>query len=137
MRISYRVSSISVLLIFAGMFLLPESLMVRPRALKSFANGAVSFDPCMMWARIGWLIRVSAFVWLATFLSLFAQGIRNRTVPRVVAIVSLTAFCLGPFNQLWRIQYCEANLTIVVFSVWIMAVGLMCIHHIIQRPVRA
>src|ERR1019366_4010030 len=132
MRISYRVSSIAVLLVFGGMFLLPASLIMRPRTLTM-----ALVDPCAMWQQIVWLIRLSALVWFATFLSLFVQGLRNRTVPRVVAIVSFIAFCLGPVNQLWRVQHCEANLGIVVFSVWITVVGVTCVHHIIQRPVRA
>ena len=61
MRISYRISSIAVLLVFVGMFLLPESLMVRPRApTKALVEGAVSFDPCTMWEQSGWLIRLSS-----------------------------------------------------------------------------
>ena len=136
MRISYRVSSVAVLLVFVGMFLLPESLLVRPRApAKDVVEGTVGIGPCTTWEQISGFIRLSALVWLATFLSLFVQGLRNRTVPRMVAIVSLIAFCLGPLDQLGRIQYCEADLGIFIFWVWIAAVALICVHHIIQRPV--
>ena len=83
------------------------------------------------------LIQFAALVWFATFLSLLVQGIRNRTVPRVVPIVSLIASAPSLRNQLWRTQHCDVNLGIVVSWVWIMAVGLMCFHHLIQRPVRA
>ena len=138
MRISYRVSSIAVLLVVVGMFLLPESLMIRPRApAKAVVEGAVGFDLCTAWGQSGWLIRLSVLVWIGTFLYLFVEGIRNRTVPRAVAIVSFVAFGLSLHNRLWRVQHCESILGIVAFSVWIMAVGLMCVHHIIQRPVRA
>ena len=137
MRISYRISSVAVLLVFLGMFLLPESLLVRPRApTKALVEGTVSFDPCMMWEQISLLIRLSVLVWLPTFLSLFVQGFRNRTIPRMVAIVSFIAFCVSSFHQFWRVQRCEANLGIFVFSVWVAVVGLACVHHIIQRPDR-
>jgi hypothetical protein len=54
MRISYRTSSIAVLLVFIGMFLVPESLMVRPRApTKALADGVVYFDPCIVWDQMG------------------------------------------------------------------------------------
>jgi hypothetical protein len=138
MRISYRVSSIAVLLVFGGMFLLPESSMVRPRAhTRSLVDGSASFDPCFMLEESGWLIRLSVLIWIGTFLYLFVQGFRNRTVPRLVAITSLVAFGLSLHNRFWTVQHCDSNLGIVVFWVWIMAMGLLCVHHIIQRPARA
>jgi hypothetical protein len=139
MRISYRISSIVVVLVVLGMFLLPNSLLVRPIApTRALVDGTVSLDPCFtIWGQSGWLIRLSALVWIGTFLYLLVQGFRNRTVPLAVAIVSLVAFGLSLHNQLWRVQHCDANLGIIVFWVWITAVGLMCVHHILQRLVRA
>ena len=138
MRISYRVSSIALVLVVIGMFLLPNSILVRPIApTRTLVDGMVSFDPCFTtWEESGWLIRLSVLVWIGTFLYLFVQGLRNRTVPRAVAIVSFLAFVLSLHNRLWRVQNCGSGLGIVVFWVWIMAVVLMCVQHIIQRPVR-
>ncbi len=126
------------MLVFIGMIFLPESLMVRPRApVKAAVEGAVGFDLCTAWEQIGGLIRLSALIWSATFLYLLVQGLRNRTVPRVIAIISIVASAPSVRNQLWRVQHCQSNLGIALFWVWIMVVGLMCVHHIIQRPVRA
>jgi hypothetical protein len=102
-KISYRVTSIAVVLVVVGMIVVPGSLTVRPPALTTVSDGGISFNPCFgMWEQIGWLIRLSALVWIGTFLPSFVQGLRNRTMPRVAAVVSLIAFGLSLHNQVWR-----------------------------------
>jgi hypothetical protein len=138
MRISYRVTSIAVVLVVVGMFIAPESLMVRPPApTRALGEGIISFDPCSMWEQIGWLIRLAALVWIVTFLPLFLRGLWNRTLPRMVAAISLIAFGLSLRNQVWQVEHCESNVGIGMFAAWVIAVGLLCIHHVLQRPVRA
>jgi hypothetical protein len=137
-KISYRVTSIAIVLVVVGMIVVPGSMTMRPPApTRASGDGVVSFDPCLMWEQLGWLIRLSALVWIGTFLPLFVQGLRNRTMPRVVAVVSLIAFGLSLHNQVWRVQHCGSNVGIGLFAVWVVAVGMMCLHHVFQRPVRA
>jgi hypothetical protein len=137
MKISYRVTSIAVVLVVVGMIVVPGSMTMRPPTpARISADGSVSFDPCASWEQTGWLIRLSALAWIGTFLPLFVQGLRNRTMPRVVAIVSLIAFGLSLHNQLWRVQRCDSNVGIGLGAAWVVAVGLMCLHHVLQRPVR-
>ena len=139
MKISYRVPSIAIVPVVVGMIVVPGSLMVRPPTptTRVLEDGAVSFDPCSAWEQIGFLTKLSALVWIGTFLPLFIQGLRNRTLPRVVAVVSLIAFALSLRDQLWRVQHCDSHVGIAVFAVWVSTVGLLCLHHIFQRPVRA
>jgi hypothetical protein len=136
-KISYRITSIAVVLVVVGMIVVPESLMVRPPASTTvLGDGGISFNPCFaMSEHAGWLIRLSALVWIGTFLPLFVQGLRKRTMPRWVAVVSAIAFGLSLHNQLWRVQPCGSNVSIGLFALWVVVVGMMCLHHVIQRPV--
>jgi len=133
-KISYRTSSVAVILVIAGSFAVPESLMVRPRISAGSVNeGVITFDPCSMWEQIGWTIRLAALIWFGTFLPLFVQGLRNRTLPRFLAVVCLIAFGWSLRNQLWRVQHCQSNFGVGVYAVWVATVALMCLHHVLQR----
>jgi len=136
MKISYRTSSIAVIMVFAGMFVVPESLMVRPRIPAGSAiEGGVTFDPCFMWDQVAWTIRLAFLVWFGTFLPLLVQGLRNRTLPRLMAVVCLIAFGWSLQDQLWRVQHCQSNFGIGVYAVWVATVALMGLHHVLQRPI--
>ena len=75
MRISYRVTSVGILVVSATVFLMHGS---RPVS-------ATGFDSCaMVETQTGWLVLLSAFVWIVTFLPLLVQGLRNRTLPRLI-----------------------------------------------------
>jgi uncharacterized membrane protein YhaH (DUF805 family) len=136
MKISYRVASIAVVLAVVLQFIVPESMFVRPRIpTGQNAEGTISFDPCFMWEQIAWTIRLATFVWLGTFLPLLVQGLRNRTLPRLVAVVSLIAFFLSLQDQPFRVLHCQSNFGISVFLTWVLAVALLCFQHAVQRPV--
>jgi len=75
-----RITSIGVLLALAATILTPASLFVRPPAPLTVLGAGVSFDPSAMWEQIGGLTRLSALIWIGTFLPLFVQGLRNRTL---------------------------------------------------------
>jgi len=142
MKISYRVTSFAVLSLFLAQILAPASFFVKPQpSALSSGDGGASFDFCSAWEQIGWvihlsvlLIRLSALVWMATFLPLFFQGLRNRTLPRAFAVASLIA--VGPFmhNRLWWVQRCESSGGVAMFALWVAAVCAASIHHLIQRP---
>lgn len=135
MKISYRTSSVAVVLVFVGMFAIPESLMMRPRISTVPTSDFVGFDTCFMWEQIAWTIRLAALVWFGTFLPLLVQGLRNRTLPRLIAVVCLIAFGWNIQSQLWRVQHCQSNFGIGVYAVWVATVALMCFHHVFQRPI--
>ena len=89
-----------------------------------------------MWEQIGWLIRLSALVWMITFFPLLLRGLWNRSLPRVVAAISLIAFGLSLHNKVSLVEHCYSTAGVGVFAAWVMAVGLLCIHHVLQRPIR-
>jgi hypothetical protein len=137
MKISYRTSSILVLLVLLAAILTPESLTMRRPVLTRLANGDFPMDFCNTTEYIGWKYRLAAYVWVVTFLIMIVQGLRKRTVFRLTAMVSLVAFGITLHHELWRVQHCYSNFGIASFCFWTWAVALMCLHHFLQRPVPA
>jgi hypothetical protein len=134
MKISYRITSVVVLVVTAGLFAVPDSLTVRPSVPSTGPeHRASAFDPCSMWIQMGLLVQLVALVWIGTLLSLWVQGLRNRTLPRIVAIVSLVALGFKVRNEAWRAP-CYSNTAIGLSAIWVTAVALMCLHHLLQRP---
>lgn len=82
-------------------------------------------------------MRLSVLVWFGSFLVLIVQGLRNRSVPRWVAAVSLIAFGLTTYSKVWREMRCDAPAGIVAFFVWTATVGLMCLHQILRARGRS
>jgi hypothetical protein len=135
MKISFRATSILVVLVSLYV-LLPQSLfMRRPVPSVVSEDGSVTFDVCGMWEQIGWIYGLAALVWIFTFLILILQGLRNRLVSRTTALVSLAAFGTTFYHQLWRVQHCYSLFGIASFCFWTLAVALMCLYHVLRRPV--
>jgi hypothetical protein len=79
--------------------------------------------------------RLSALVWIVTFFILIVQGLRNRAVSRITALVSLVAFGITLYHELWRVRHCYSTFGIASFCLCTSAVALMCLHHFLHRPV--
>jgi len=138
MRLSYRTTTALALttfvLLLSGESLFNPSRVPVPEAAAEV--GVVRSDPCMMWEQIPATVRLSAFVWFGSFLVLLVQGLRNRPVPRWLAIVCLIALVPSVNHELWRVQRCYTTLNAVAFWIWISAVAVMCLHQVVQRPLR-
>lgn len=138
MKVSYRVTSsvfvISYVLVIASQ-LLVNGLRGHESATVDEV-GVAQFDPCTMWEQMPATVVLSSIVWFVSFVILLVQGLRNRSAPRWLAITCLVA--LGPtvnHNLSWRLQHCYTKVGRVGFWICVSAVGLMCLHQILQRPV--
>ena len=89
MRFSYRITSAFV--IAAHVIFAASGLLFNPPPVTSNQTPVeadlVRFDPCMMWEQIPATVRISSLLCFGSVVVLLAQGIRNRSVPRWVAIV--------------------------------------------------
>jgi hypothetical protein len=133
MWISYRVASVAGVVVCVGTFAVPESSTVRRGIpIVHNADGTIPFHPCFMWEQISWTIRLATLVWLVTFVLLLVQGLRNRTLPRAVAVVSLTAFFLTLQDQPFRALHYRSNFGIAVFTTWVLAVALLSFLHAVS-----
>ena len=82
MRISYRIGTGAALLSFAVSLAIGMLSHKPPQRVTSLT---IAWDPCtMMRGQISAAVRVSALLWLGSFLVLIVQGLRNRSVPRWV-----------------------------------------------------
>jgi len=134
MPISYRSTSIAVVLFFVAMWAVPESLTMRPRPTSGYlGQDVVTFDPCMMWEQIDWQVRLATLVWFGTALAMFIRGLRNRTVPRAVALVSLLALVPVVHHDLWRMNLCESRVGVGMHVACVAAVLLMTLQHLVGR----
>ena len=140
MRVSYRVTSGLViatylLLIFSEYLFHPSRPVHDPVA--PVKAGAIQFDPCGMWiSQMPMTVIIPGLFFSVSMPILLVQGMRNRSVSRWLAVASLIS--LGPVvnDQLWMVQHCYSTLGVVGFWVCNAAVALMCLHQIVQRPLK-
>src|SRR5262249_60902489 len=105
MRVSYRMTSGAVLSVYIagiiyGIFFSQKS---RPTETAA-ADGTVAFDRCgMMWEQMSPTKQLAALVCGPSILGLFIQGLRNRPVPRWVAVAGLTSLAVTLWYDKWRI----------------------------------
>src|SRR5690242_20633109 len=110
MRFGYRITSIAVLLVIAMTLSVPRSVVVRtPMDATVSSAGDVYFDPCSMWEQIAVSVRIATLAWVATFLALLIQGLRNRTLPRFVPLIGVAGFVWSIRGQWWELSHCESN----------------------------
>ena len=89
MGISYRAGTISLLITLTILIAL-ESFMPSPPAAEPVM---VCFDPRFMWSS-PWTERLSAIVWLGSFIALMLFGLGNRRA-RWLAIANLITLALN------------------------------------------
>jgi len=136
MKVSHRTVGIAVLIVVLAAIVTPGSWLARPPIPTTIsADGAVGFDVCNAWEQIGVIYRLSALAWVATFIRLIVQSLRNRTVSRTTALVCLASFGIMEYHELWRIQHCYSTFGLGWFGVWVSTVALLCLHHVFQRSV--
>jgi hypothetical protein len=124
MRVSYRFSAGAVLIVVGFIF-----------ASKYIPVSDVPM--CLVRGDLSSLGKVAVVVWPVSFVILMVQGLRNRGVPRWLSIISLVAFVFLFYGDLeMRVTSdCYTRSGILRVSVWMFAVGLMCLHQIFQRPI--
>lgn len=123
MKIGYRVSSGAVLVAWIVEMRLPV-----PRHVQTGG-----FDPCYLWEQMPADEKLAVLVFFPALLVLLVQGLRNRPVPRWLAIAALVA--LGPVaKDLIRQQSLCGRQPNFGFYCWAGAVVLMCLHQMLQRP---
>ena len=138
MRFSYRITSafvIAAYVIFAA-----SGLLFNPRPTTANETpveaDVVRVDPCMMWEQIPATVRISTLFCFGSVVVLLTQGVRNRSVPRWLAIACLMTLIPMANHELWRVQQCYTKLGKVGFWVCLLAIVLMCFHQSFQRPDR-
>jgi hypothetical protein len=93
----------------------------------------LTWDPCMAWVNYDPMERLVLFLCFGTFLVLTAQGLRNRSGPRWLAIVGVLALVLGVASDWWRIAGgCYSTASLICSFTWFGAVAVMFLHHAIQ-----
>lgn len=133
MKTSYRVSSGAVLLVLV--VLIANKLLFHEQISALGDTAVISLHSDYR----GHLVPVVAFsilVWLGSFFILMMQGLRNRTVPRSVATVSLVAFAAWIIPLLRRVILAHSYTPsgIALLFIWVLAVVLMCVHQIVRGP---
>jgi hypothetical protein len=61
------------------------------------------------------------------------KGIRGRTVPLLVPAVALLALTVTAASLFERITHCQTIPELITFFLWMAALALMCLHHLVQR----
>jgi len=142
MTITYRLSS-GIMLVSFAVWLTTAMLFPYhpPRfvipAVSNTASDvvAISLDPCTMWDQMGQIASVSGLCWFLTLVVITVGGLRNRAVPRWVAILSVLAFalCLRYSFSLWRWRHCSSTADLVTGAIWYGSTLVMYAHQIFQR----
>ena len=138
MKISYRVTSGSVLIVFILIEAIELLFQKSPEPKTASTVGeavVVGWNPCMMGEQLSPIVRLSYLVWFGTFVVVIVQGLRNRPVARWLSIVSLIALGITVNHVRWEWIHCYIRPSLTTFLVWVFAVTLMCVHQIVQRPV--
>jgi len=133
-RIPYRLTSgvalSSFSLAIVTLFLPPPP----PKYLPPSVNDEVAWDPCSVWVQIGAMERAALWICFAAFLLFTIRGLRNRPGPRWFAIVGFVALVEGIVDDWWRIAGgCYSRTSLICSFTWFSALGLMFLHHSIQR----
>ena len=137
MKISYRISSVGFLLGFIvipiGLSMLPQTAPPPVSIPVVQAEGVVSFDPCNMWRQVPVMERLTVITWLVTMLVVVVKGLLNRAAPRWIAIICLLAF--GRMMLYWFEFYTNCGNQNLSEPWFCLGVTMICLHHIIQRPI--
>jgi hypothetical protein len=140
MKVSYRASAGAVVVVLV-LLAATRSLSVewaQPAPVSTIDGASViAFNPC--WPlHLTPLAKVAVVVWLGSFVILMTQGLRNRSVPRWLSITSVIAFAFLVYREVvWRqATECYTRLFALRGSLFVLAVGLMCLHQILQRPIQ-
>ena len=134
MRLGYRASAISLLVILTILIAF-DSLMPSPPVTEPIR---VCFDPRFMWRQVPWPERLSAIVWLGSFIALMLFGLGNRRA-RWSAIANLITLALNiRYQYWWIVSSCSTPLDIVARSICIIAIALVCLQHIFngRQPIQ-
>jgi len=127
MHSRYRITSLAALAATALLCL--SGLLPGPRR-------PVSFDPCMLWVQVPFLVKLATALLFYAFLVFLLQGIRNRPGPRWLAVVGLCSLLVLAHDRLWWWQSCSTPSHIAIDCLWGAAMSTMLLHHALQ-PRRA
>ncbi len=79
MRISYRATSITAVLILVATMYVPSSFTAREAIPSAIGpDGTVSFDLCSMWVQLGVIPKLARLLLFVTFLMLLMRGLSNQ-----------------------------------------------------------
>lgn len=136
MRISYRTTSIVVLVVLplaVAFSLLP---LPQQRPLTSTKEGLLGWDPCSLWEQMDPMVKAVTVVWLAALVVLVIRGLRNRPGQRWAGIAGLLATILTITANHWRIAAgCYTASNLISWFAWSGAVCLLFLHHALRpRP---
>ena len=140
MRVNYRASAGAVIVVFL-ILVATRSLFnnAGQPAAVALVNGASAVQFCADRWDLSMLGQSAVAVWFVTFPILMTQGLRNRSVPRWLSIPSLIAFTFLMYGELVMKLASDCPYTrssIFRASILVLAVCVMCLHQIFQRPIR-
>lgn len=135
MRISYRIMTALVAAAYA-LLLISESLFhpTRVPPITPAESNVVDFDACTMWEQIPTRDRIVTLVCFGSLVVLLWQGALNRPAPRWTALLCLATLVPTVNHEFWWVQHCYTKFSAVSFWICISAIGVMCLHQIVQRP---
>lgn len=134
-RISYRATSITALLILVAAMCVPSSFTAREATPSATGpDGTISFDICSMWVQLGLIPKLAQLIRFGTFLMLLIRGLRNLPIPKTAAWLGLISLALTAYHESWRVMHCMSIGGAVVFYIATLAVAVAFLHHIVTRP---
>lgn len=131
MTITYRWTSIIALASLVTMFLSPSWLSPPQRSGVTLDSpGVLAWDPCRAYAQMSASAKGGTFVFLAAFVVLLIQGLRNRQGSRSLAILGLLSTPLLVISDWWRISAgCYSPSALTLNTLCLTSAALMFIHH--------
>jgi hypothetical protein len=127
MGISYRVTTGLALAI---LILTPAYNAVFKKAPTVSSEGEVTFDLCTAtWEQMSPIRQIAGLVTLPVLLAVFVQGIRNRSILRVVPIAALVGLIVLVQHDRWRMVNCWTAWSYMELA----AIIVMCIHQLLPR----
>lgn len=136
MRIPYKLTS-GIALATSSLAVVSEFLPPPPRKpVAPSVDGAVGWDPCMVWVQYGPMERLTVLVGFGAFLLFTARGLRNRPGPRWMAIVGVLTVLVAVASDWWRVAAgCYSTASLMCSFTAFSAVAIMFLHHALQpRP---
>lgn len=131
MRISYRLTSSAVLIVYVVGIIYAILFSQTSRLTETAAaDGSVTFDRCgVMWEQMSPMKKLTALICGISFLVLLVQGLRNRPVRRWVTVVGLFSLGVTLWYDRWRIENCWIPFSFVAMA----AIVLMYVHQLLPR----
>lgn len=95
-------------------------------------DGSITFDLCRMSEHSGNIGQIIRIVWFVILVALLLPRLRNRPLPKLVAILGLICFLPTIYERKWYLLNCMTAVGAVLFRLWTLVITFSFLRHILH-----